>query len=544
MRKKNKKDIPKNKNDTKRSNTAILKAVGQSSMIESRVIINDPFQNFYGSDNGNAILEPLYNPNLLSKLREESDILGSCIDAYATNIAGFGYEIQSLSEDNQTEEFLYESLFKYCSFDSSFTKIMKRVIADRETVGYGCFEVIRSSDGKPAGFTHIPAQEIRMCARQTKAQQITWKVKENGQIKEIPLKKKFRKYVQIVNEKLMYFKEFGDTRKMNCYTGEYSENVTEENEATEVVFFNIYCQYSPYGLPRYMGTLLNMVGSREAQELNYNYFKDGRHIPMAILVKGGHLTKDSETVLSEMKGGKSQHKYLVLEAEADEKAVSLVGEEDKNRVDVDIKPLATVMQQDGLFQQYCKNNRDIIRAAFRLPPIYTGESQDYNRATSDTARAITEEQVFEPERAGLEEEINNLFKNAMDVYDVDLRFKAPVINDDEAKANALKIYSDMGGLTPSDAREIASDILDKELQPYEGEWANLPVGVKTTDSKEPEDKTDEGETDESNAEENQTDNKETKAIEKQDNVALILKGLEELKLFCEADDETTDSFNV
>ena len=42
----------------------------------------------------------------------------------------------------------------------------------------------------------------------------------------------------------------------------------------------------------------------------------------------------------------------------------------------------------------CKNNRDKIRSAFRLHPIYTGESQDYTRATADTARQVTEEQVF------------------------------------------------------------------------------------------------------------------------------------------------------
>ena len=51
-----------------------------------------------------------------------------------------------------------------------------------------------------------------------------------------------------------------------------------------------------------MGQLLNIVGSREAAELNYKYFKDGRHVPSAILVQNGKLTEASTKALEEDKG--------------------------------------------------------------------------------------------------------------------------------------------------------------------------------------------------------------------------------------------------
>ncbi|MDI5983006.1 hypothetical protein QDK53_42975, partial [Amycolatopsis magusensis] len=59
-----------------------------------------------------------------------------------------------------------------------------------------------------------------------------------------------------------------------------------------------------------------------------------------------------------------------------------------------------------------------IRSAFRLPPIYTGESQDYNKATADTARKTTEEQVFQPERHLITGKLNTLFLPDLEIWHV------------------------------------------------------------------------------------------------------------------------------
>ena len=68
-------------------NRVVIKAITGSSAIESRVIEEDEFQGMY--EDG-TILEPLYNPELLTRLPEYSDILQQCIDAYKTNMVGFG----------------------------------------------------------------------------------------------------------------------------------------------------------------------------------------------------------------------------------------------------------------------------------------------------------------------------------------------------------------------------------------------------------------------------------------------------------------------
>ncbi|MEG2642235.1 MAG: phage portal protein, partial [Eubacterium sp.] len=537
MKRKSKKEVQKNRSGTKKNprNESILKAFGDAPVMESRVMVTDSFQSFYGSDDyGNTILEPPYNPNVLAKMTEESDILGCCVNAYETNIVGFGYSVQSDVESSEEKDVQkvaleremqdYKALFKYCNFDSGFTKIMKQVINDRETIGWGCFEVIPNVLGEPSGFTHIPAHQIRMCAKQNKPVDVEWHVKsDSGEILTYTLKKRFRKFVQVINGKLLYFKEFGDPRSMDCYTGEYKDDVEGDREATSIIFFNIYCSYSPYGLPRYMGQLLNMCGSREANELNYNYFKSGRHVPMAVIVNGGHLTNASQTLLKDSTGKEAQHKYLLLEAEANEPTVSMVGMEENNRVSVDIKPLATVMQSDGLFQDYCQKNRDIIRAAFRLPPLYTGESQDYNKATSDTARAITEEQVFQPERASLEEEINNLLKNALGIYDASLKFNEPVISDDAEKAAALKAYSEIAGVTPNMVVGQVSNIIGRELPEFEEEWGNVPLPIYMAMLNK-------------NGGEEERGREAQEPVEKSDRTESILEGLHALQAYCEDQD--------
>src|SRR5690348_7124038 len=53
----------------------------------SKQIYEDEFENLYGSD----IIAPPYNLNELKNIAEHSTILQQCIDAYRTNIVGFGF---------------------------------------------------------------------------------------------------------------------------------------------------------------------------------------------------------------------------------------------------------------------------------------------------------------------------------------------------------------------------------------------------------------------------------------------------------------------
>lgn len=465
-------------------NSVVIKTIaGESvSIMESRAVDEDEFHGMY--EDG-AILEPLYNPEALTRLSESSDILQQCIDAYKTNIVGFGvdfeYDIDIDKEDKGVKAILdrewsrYENFFKYCNLDESFTSIMKKVIDDKERIGWGALEVIEDMTGSPAGLEHIPAHKIRLCKRERKAIPVKTIIQdENGEEIEISIMKRFRKFVQIVDNQKVFFKEFGDPRVLNCRTGMY-DDTQPDNRASSIIFFNVYCPYTPYGLPRYIGQLLNIQGNRKAEELNYTYFMDGRHMPMAIIVENGKLTESSINTISESKGDRARYKYLILEAEGLENDVQIGDDEVKSKVSIRIEKLAEMLEKDGLFQEYCKNNRDKIRSAFRLHPIYTGESQDYTRATADTARQVTEEQVFQPERDDIAFKFNNTLKRILLIKNVSMKLVVPTISNKAEIAKAVSPYVMAGAATPNMLVDALGDLLGKSFEPFEGEWADKPM---------------------------------------------------------------------
>lgn len=93
----------------------------------------DAFKDYYGDSD---ILEPLYTPEQLARLTEESDILQQLIDAYKTNIVGFGVNVESdvdyeklpdaAKKPIDAEKIKMENLIKYCNFDESFSSVMKK----------------------------------------------------------------------------------------------------------------------------------------------------------------------------------------------------------------------------------------------------------------------------------------------------------------------------------------------------------------------------------------------------------------------------------
>lgn len=215
--------------------------------------------------------------------------------------------------------------------------------------------------------------------------------------------RKFRKYRQDIGGKTVYYKEFGDPRIMDRRNGEYleaGETLDRKWQANEILEFAIGTK--PYGEIRWIGQLLGVDGSRRAESLNNNYFINGRHTPLLIMIKGGTLTEDSYTKLQEymngIKGEQGQHAFIVLEAENAEQRTDF---DTSDKPEIEIKDIASILQKDELFQEYLENNRKRVQSAFLLPDLYVGYTTDFNRATAQTAKEVTEEQVFQPERISL-----------------------------------------------------------------------------------------------------------------------------------------------
>lgn len=426
-------------------------------------------------------LTPTFPLEGLKNMVENSSILPQCISAYKSNIAGFGLGVRYKNDATDTASLEGEferlsDIVELLTFECDTKEIFEQLIEARETYGIAYLEVIRNGVGEVVEIELIEnVPSIEKSRRIGDAADYDYYYKG----KKITRKKQFRKYRQQINGKTVYFKEFGDKRLMDSSTGEYREAVPFEKQANEILEFKIGS--GAYGQVRWIGQVLNIDGSRKAENLNNNYFENGRHTPLAVLIKGGTLTEESfqklQTYMNDIKGEKGQHSFLLLEAESDD-SVSY-GDEKKN-VDIEIKDLAGILQHDELFQDYLENNRKKAQSSFRIPDLYVGYTTDFNRATAQTTMEVTEKQVFQTERQSLAWKINNQLLNEYGFEHVEAYFREPDITNPDDLYKILNVCSNAGGLTPNKAKEVAYNALGEVSDDYEGEWANIPLAYSKT----------------------------------------------------------------
>jgi PBSX family phage portal protein len=437
--------------------------------------------NVITDNNALVWLQPPADLQGLKELVDHSTILPQCIRAYKDNIAGFGIGIKYKDDIEETEEMATEyekavSIIDLLNMDMDTKEVFEDLIEERETYGIAYLEVIRNIAGEVTQIEFIKdTPSIRKTAALDPAVEVEFFYKG------MPIKrlKKFCKYKQEKNGKVVYFKEMGDPRIMDKRNGEYVDELELEYQANEILEFAIGT--SDYGTVRWIGQVLSVDGARKAENLNNNYFSEGRHTPLMIIVKGGALSDDSFTKLKEymndIKGEAGQHAFLVLEVEENENKVDFEAEKTPS---VEVKDMASILQKDELFQDYLENSRKKVQSAFRLPDLYTGYTSDFNRATAQTAMEVTEKQVFIPERKSLAWTINNKLLNCYQFKYVEVYFKAPDITNPDDIFKILNITERAGGLTPNTAKEITLETLGRVAEPYKEEWGDIPLAVTKT----------------------------------------------------------------
>jgi len=431
------------------------------------------------------LINPPYPLAELRKLTEMSTILKQCITAYKRNIVGFGYALQYNEDLTGLEETpamkaewdLVKNILKYFHFDKSFEDVFAQVIEHREECGNAYLEILRDGKGLPVEVKNVEPECIRLTPL---GDPVNVTFEQNGVL--VTRQVRFRKYCQQIGGSTVWFKEFGDPRPMSYKTGEYfpeNQIVPESDLATELLHFKIGDK--PYGIPRWIGQLIHMYGARKAEELNYKYFLQGRHIPMAIILSNAELSPESEKALTqyaeEVEGVDNAHKFLIIETSSKDDPLL---DDNKPRTTVELKPLAELLQKDALFLEYDEASRRKVQSAFGLPDIYVGRNTDFNRATAETARLITEEQVFEPERNSLEWIINNKLLRDYQLKYVTMFFKKPDISNTDDFVKLATTYIQGHAITPNDLREHAGRTLGKELEPFPIPEADQPIGLTTT----------------------------------------------------------------
>lgn len=484
-----------------------------------------------------AVIPP-YDPHTLLTLLEHSNALRQCIDSYVTNIDAFGHTFEpvvdldaadaddrltsyimarrsarspetvtnptaqipvptpeeltrakaELAERMRAERTRIQHFFDFACLDISFVTLRRRTRQDLEQIGNAYWEVLRDQSGCVAGFEYVPGFTVRHMSADLIPTPVTYKVKVNEfDYGTIPTRRFFRRFVQIYEMRVTYFKEFGDPRIMSAKTGSVFQDQAawdahlaaddkHDVPATEMLHFRIHTPKSSYGIPRWIGTVLSVLGSRHAEEVNLSYFENKSVPPLAILVQGGRMTNESvdrvkDFIENEIKGKKNFHKILVLEADQQGAA----GGFDQGRMKIDIKPLTSAQHNDALFQNYDERNIDKVGMAFRLPRMLRGDIRDFNRATADAALQFAESQVFCPERDEFDFTMNRKILPMLGIRFWRFKSHAATSTNPQDLAAMIEKLSLAGIIVPGEGREIAKNVFNRELRKLTDPWTRQPI---------------------------------------------------------------------
>lgn len=481
---------------------------------------------------GGRTLAPPVPPATLLRIWENSGALSQNIEAYMTNIDGLGYRLepvldfdspevrervreavwaledtvredaelpddeevdrtmQRLRQRARLERIRLESFLENVSPEGSFVTLRRHTRQQFEIIGNAYWEVLRNKVKRPARFVLVPSPSVRLTPLDKEPTRVVERVPAGPLgFTEVVQHKFFRRFVQAVGKGTVWFKEFGDPRIVSRKTGRVYETQDEwdrdarrpagDSPATEIWHFRQERPGEAYGIPRWFGNLLAVLGSRAADEVNYDYFDNKAIPPLALLVSGGTLGEDAiskiETYIRDnLKGRRNFHKILIIEAKASD-AQTLAGEGAMPRLA--FERLGELQKGDALFKDYDERNIDKIGSSFRLPRLMRGDVRDFNRATALASLRFAEEQVFEPERKEFDAQFNRRVLPELDISLWRLRSNGHRTRDPETITTMATELVRRGILTPNEGREMAADVLGRTFDPIVEFWAKQPLAL-------------------------------------------------------------------
>lgn len=453
--------------------------------VSNQQVYADEFEVTMG--NG-LILPPPYDVHRLLQLIERSNMIPQCVEAYVVNIVLTGWEVTAATQGGKVDEgekTELQSFIDYANSDESLSGVLANAVRDREYVGFGFIEIIRDRVGRISLLRHAPAIRTRLSYKHPDAQLVTYEIPRGRRTATVQEWRKFRRFVQIVQGVVTWFKEYGDPRKLNAFTGlfEGEPGYTDDCPATEILHIKNPSN-DPYGTPRWVNQTPNIIGARESEEVNMRYFEDNTIPPLFLTVAGGRLTAASHKELKSVlaAGGKSkQHQVTLLEAVGESDSLDRNG----TPIQLKVEKLTDARQSDGLFDKYDAASQAKVRSSFRLSPILVGMANDQTYDNAGTALFAAESQVFAPMRVSQDELLNRRFvngKNGLNLRTVKLTSRTPAITSPEMIMKSLTALNVMGAITPRTARIQANATLQIEMPPYPeiGEtgyedWMDRPI---------------------------------------------------------------------
>jgi len=480
------------------------------------------------SFNGYQVIRPTFPAGGLQNDHLNSNALRQNVDAYAVNIHGYGYSVDTiidyeaedvldqvatqaylrdnglwddgpvptvtpadvaeLEQRSKRERARIDLFLKHACSKHSWVRMTMLVRQDLEIMGFAFLEVRRDDARRLAGFAHVPGQRfVALRSKEPVEVEVPFLQSAFGWTTRTELR-----YGHLWGQEnsagqiACVFKPVGDPRLISNKTGKAYASIPamldaepEARPATELAHFVIDHATSPFfGAPRWIGNYRSVCGSTAAENVNLSYFDNKSVPPLAVLVSGGTLTDEAVARLEsyiedELTGQDNFHKILILEAlPADADA----GPASNSRIRIELQPLTEAQQQDALFMKYVAKARDHIGEAMRNPRIVRGDIDGINRATAVAALTFAEGQVYAPERESFDWWVNNFILFELNCSSVVYRTNTPIATDIDT-ATAITELTKANVLVPAESRKFVARVFNTPLPTISDPWTKQPMSL-------------------------------------------------------------------
>lgn len=392
-------------------------------------------------------IQPPLSLDSLAGLTKVARLRRSCIAAVAHNTVGLGYELKVRDghEDDlegdpgEVAREARAALEALASRDAmlkrpSFTKQLTTVSWDKYEVGNGYVEVARNKvTGKISGLFHVPGKRVRRMQDRS-----GWVMldRANGSIPGDGVR--FYDFGQKVN-----YDDAGNPTASLQGTG-------KRWAVNEIIPFQLYTSESrEYGLPPDAQLAGDYLGDKLAGDTNISFFGSSGVPPTVIFVRGKETTRGE-----------------VVQIEVDPRFVAQVqdalrgGANSRGRVaiigvpagfEAQVENLAALSERDMGFIAYRSDNRRATLAAYRISPVFVADIEDAGKYTAEVERAITKEQVFDPEQQDVQAIINGSIVAELFPH-LEVVFEELAIKGDEAVRESANDAADRGVVTRREYR--------------------------------------------------------------------------------------------
>lgn len=346
--------------------------------------------------NAFQVILPPYNLDYLAKLYEVSPSHYAAVKAKVANIVGLGYDLvespatqqaldQITSADKTQkarrklakEKERIRQWISDCNEEDDFIETLIKVWTDYEVTGNGYLEIGRKTNGEIGYIGHVPSTTMRI------------RQKRDG-------------FVQIISNKAVFFRNFGDKETPDPVGGDETPN--------ELIHIKKYAPSNGYyGISDIISAKAAVAGNEFATRFNLDYFENKAVPRYVIIIKGGKLSPAAERRITEffqtsLKG--KNHRTLY---------VPLPPDEDTRKTSFEMKPVEAGTQ-DSSFNNYRKGNLSDILMAHRVPISKVGLAEGVPLAAARDADKTFKEQVCRPEQTIFENKLNKVIKEITDVF--------------------------------------------------------------------------------------------------------------------------------